>query len=123
MSARELHGLSAGERARAVASGEVAAVEATRAYLERIGRFDRALHAYLHVDAEDALAQAAAVDRARAQGAKLSVLAGVPIGLKDNMCVRGQPTTCASRILEGYRPPYDATAIERLRAAGADLLG
>jgi aspartyl-tRNA(Asn)/glutamyl-tRNA(Gln) amidotransferase subunit A len=123
MSSGELHSLSVSALAAAVSAGEVSAVEVTRAYLDRIQRFDRALHAYLHVDAEDALAQAAAVDRARAQGAKLGALAGVPIGLKDNMCVRGQPTTCASRILENYRPPYDATVIERLRAAGAILLG
>ena len=123
MSERELHRLSASQLADAVRAGEVSAVEVTRAYLNRIERFDAALGTYLHVAAEQALAQAEAIDAARARGEALGPLAGVPIALKDNMCVRGQPTTCGSRILEGYRPPYDATVVERLRAASAVLLG
>jgi aspartyl-tRNA(Asn)/glutamyl-tRNA(Gln) amidotransferase subunit A len=103
--------------------GTVSAAEVTRAYLARIERFDRALGGYLHVDADGALAQAAAVDAARARGESLGALAGVPIALKDNLCARGMPTTCASRILEGYIPPYDADCVERLRAASAVLLG
>jgi aspartyl-tRNA(Asn)/glutamyl-tRNA(Gln) amidotransferase subunit A len=109
--------------AAAIARGEVSAVEATTAYLERIAAHDRELHAYLHVDREGALQSAASVDTARARGEQLGPLAGVPIALKDNLCVRGMPTTCASRILEGYVPPYEAHVVERLRAAGAVLLG
>jgi aspartyl-tRNA(Asn)/glutamyl-tRNA(Gln) amidotransferase subunit A len=123
MAEREPHTLSATEIAQAVAEGTLSAVEVTRAHLDRIARFDRGLGTFLHVDREGALAQAAAVDRARADGAPLGPLAGVPIAVKDNLCTRGMPTTCASRILEGYVPPYDAHVIERLRAAGAVLLG
>ena len=120
---RELHALCVTELASAVAGGEVSAVEVTRAYLERIERFNPALNAYLHVDAQGALAAAAAVDRARAQGDAPGPLAGVPLALKDNLCTRGLPTTCGSRILQNYVPPYDADVVERLRAAGAVLLG
>jgi aspartyl-tRNA(Asn)/glutamyl-tRNA(Gln) amidotransferase subunit A len=98
-----------------VASGAASAREVTQAYLERIARF-ASLNALLHVDAEDALARASAIDQKRAAGAKLGRLAGVPVVVKDNLCVRGMPTTCASRILAGYRPPYDAHVIERVIA-------
>lgn len=119
----ELHTLTVTEIAAAVQSGSVSATEVTRAYLARIERIDRALGSYLHVDADGALAQAAAVDAARTRGEALGALAGVPIALKDNLCARGMPTTCASRILAGYMPPYDADCVERLRAASAVLLG
>ncbi len=107
----------------AIAAGELSAEQATRTYLERIERHNAALGAYLHVDSEGALAGATEVDAARARGEQLGPLAGVPIGVKDNLCTRGVPTTCASRILEGYVPPYDAHVIERLRDAGAVILG
>ncbi|MGD8858582.1 MAG: Asp-tRNA(Asn)/Glu-tRNA(Gln) amidotransferase subunit GatA [Myxococcales bacterium] len=107
----------------AIAAGELSAEEATVDYLGRVEALDGALGAYLYVDAEGALAQARAVDAARAAGEKPGPLAGVPVALKDNLCTRGQPTTCASRILEGYVPPYDAHVVQRLRAAGAVLLG
>ena len=123
MSSGEPHALSLTELASAVAGGALSAVESTRAYLDRIERFDRGLGAYLHVDADGALAQAASIDRARGQGQTLGPLAGVPIALKDNLCARGMPTTCASRILEGYVPPYDAHVVERLRAASAVVIG
>jgi aspartyl-tRNA(Asn)/glutamyl-tRNA(Gln) amidotransferase subunit A len=119
----ESHALSLTELAGAVAGGALSAVESTRAYLDRIERFDRGLGAYLHVDAEGALAQAASIDRARSRGQALGLLAGVPIALKDNLCARGMPATCASRILEGYVPPYDAHVVERLRAASAVVIG
>ncbi|MBK8173098.1 MAG: Asp-tRNA(Asn)/Glu-tRNA(Gln) amidotransferase subunit GatA [Sandaracinaceae bacterium] len=106
-----------------VASGDVSAVEVTNAFLERITHQDRKLHAFLYVDAEGALAQAATVDRARKAGETLGPLAGVPVALKDNLCTRGVPTTCASKILAGYVPPYDADAVERLRRAGAIAVG
>lgn len=123
MTATDLHELSLGALASAIQRGEISAVETARHYLDRIGRHDAAIHAYLHVDAEGALAEAAMVDRARARGEALGPLAGVPIALKDNLCTRGVPTTCASRILEGYVPPYDATVVQRLRDAGAVILG
>jgi aspartyl-tRNA(Asn)/glutamyl-tRNA(Gln) amidotransferase subunit A len=111
------------ELASAVQLGRVSSTEVTRAYLARIARLDGAMGSYLHVDTDGALAQAAAVDAARSRGEALGALAGVPIALKDNLCTRGVPTTCASRILEGYIPPYDAHCVERLRAASAVILG
>jgi aspartyl-tRNA(Asn)/glutamyl-tRNA(Gln) amidotransferase subunit A len=105
-----------------VASGGASAVEITQAALARIVKIEPSLHALLHVATETALAQAASIDRARAAGETLGPLAGVPVVLKDNLCVRGTPTTCASKMLEGWISPYDATAIARLRAAGAVLI-
>ncbi|MFO0696046.1 MAG: Asp-tRNA(Asn)/Glu-tRNA(Gln) amidotransferase subunit GatA [Polyangiales bacterium] len=119
----ELHRLGVVELAGAVGSGQVSAVEVAKAFLHRIEALDPKVHAYLHVDAEGALAAAAAVDKARAAGQALGPLAGVPLAVKDNLCTRGVPTTCASRILEGYVPPYDAHVVEKLRAAGAVILG
>jgi aspartyl-tRNA(Asn)/glutamyl-tRNA(Gln) amidotransferase subunit A len=111
------------EIARAVSERRVTAVEVTRAMLDRIAARDGDIHAYLSVDREGALASAAQVDRAcEAQPSAALPLAGVPIGVKDNLCTRGVRTTCASRILEGYVPPYDAHVVERLRAAGAVVI-
>ena len=106
-----------------LARGEATAVEAVQAHLDRIEDVDADVHAFLHVDGEGALAQAAEVDRRRAQGEALGPLAGVPLALKDVFTQRGVPTTCGSRILEGWRPPYDATVVTRLRAAGVVILG
>jgi aspartyl-tRNA(Asn)/glutamyl-tRNA(Gln) amidotransferase subunit A len=92
----------------------------TQAYLDRIAAEDGALGAYLHVDPEAALARAAEVDAA---GGERSPLAGVPIALKDVVVTEGVPTTSGSKILEGWRPPYDATVAARLKAAGTVLLG
>ena len=108
---------------RLLSSGEVSAVDVTRAHLDRITADDGVLHAYLHVDADTALAAAAAVDDARASGTELGPLAGVPVALKDLVVTRGVPTTSGSRILEGWRPPYDATVAARLKTAGTVLLG
>ena len=104
-----------------LAGEEVSATELTRAYLDRIGRVDEAVQSYLLVDEAGALAAAAAVD-AKPQAERLP-WEGVPIGLKDIFCVKGMETTCASRILKGYIPPYDATIIAKLRAAGLIFLG
>ncbi len=114
---------SAAELARLIATGEVSAVEVTQAHLDRIAATDERVHAFLHVDADGALAAAAAVDAARAAGEPLGPLAGVPVAVKDVFTTRGSPTTCASRMLEGWRPPYDATVVARLRAAGLVVLG
>ncbi|MEY4575900.1 MAG: hypothetical protein RL701_603 [Pseudomonadota bacterium] len=120
----ELSKLSVTEVAEAVQARRVSALEVTRALLERVAQLDPEINAYLHVDREGALAAAAQVDRTLASAnAPQLPLAGVPIGVKDNLCTRGVRTTCASRILEGYIPPYDAHVVERLRAAGAVMLG
>ena len=108
--------------AHAVRTGAASAVEITRAALARIEQKNPAINAFLHVAADRALADAERVDRARADGKALP-LAGVPIGVKDNLCTRGIPTTCASKILAGYVPPYDAHVVSQLRAAGAVVLG
>jgi aspartyl-tRNA(Asn)/glutamyl-tRNA(Gln) amidotransferase subunit A len=121
--AADLCELGAAALATRIAAGAVTATAATEAHLARIAARDGALHAFLHVDADGARAAAARVDAALARGEAVGPLAGVPVGLKDNLVTRGLPTTCGSRILAGYRPPYDGAAWERLRAAGAILLG
>jgi aspartyl-tRNA(Asn)/glutamyl-tRNA(Gln) amidotransferase subunit A len=118
-----LHLASAVDLRERVVSGESSAEQITVAFLERIARLDTEVGAFLYVDAAGALQQARKVDAKRAAGATLGPLAGVPVGLKDNLCTLGIPTTCASRILEGYRPPYDADCVERLRAADAVAVG
>jgi aspartyl-tRNA(Asn)/glutamyl-tRNA(Gln) amidotransferase subunit A len=118
-----LYQLSAGDLRDKVAQGEISAVELARLFLDRAKIHDRRINAYLHLCPERALAEAAAVDRARADGEQLGPLAGVPIAIKDNICTRGIPTTCASKMLAGYLPPYDAHVVEKLRGAGAVLLG
>ena len=95
-------------------------VEVTQAYLDRIEATDGALGAYLHVDPEAALARAAEIDAAGTRGVGLT---GVPVALKDVIVTEGVPTTSGSKILEGWRPPYDATVAARLKAAGTVLLG
>ncbi len=117
---------TAAELADALTAREVSAVEVAQAHLDRIAAVDpgeRGVHAFLHVAAEQALAQAAAVDAARLAGEQLHPLAGVPIAVKDVMATQGMPTTCGSRILEGWVPPYDATVVRRLREAGLVMLG
>ncbi len=115
----DLTRLTAVETAAAIAAGETSAVEVARAHLNRIGAVDGDLHAFLHVDEPGALAQAARVDAGELTGP----LAGVPLALKDVICTRGIPTTVGSRILAGWRPPYDATVTARLKAAGVVILG
>ncbi|HWK09519.1 MAG TPA: Asp-tRNA(Asn)/Glu-tRNA(Gln) amidotransferase subunit GatA [Vicinamibacterales bacterium] len=111
---------SACEIRAAIASGRTTATEVCRATLEAIDRLDPSLHAFLLVDREGALARAAELDR---QPPPDAPLLGVPIALKDNICTRGLPTTAGSRLLEQYRPPYDATVVSRLHAAGAIVIG
>ena len=114
---------TAAELADALANGETSSVELTNAHLRMIELVDGAVHAYLHVDAEGALAQAEASDARRAAGNAASRLDGVPIAVKDVLTTEGMPTTCGSRILEGWVPPYDATVVDRLRRAGLPILG
>ncbi len=118
----DLTHLSAAELDAALSRGEVSSVEVTSAALERIAAVDPAVHAFLHVDAQGACAQAAAADERRAAGESTPLL-GVPVAVKDVLTTRGLPTTCGSRILEGWMPPYDATVVARLRAAGMPILG
>ena len=103
--------------------GEVSARELTELHLERIAAIDPQVHAYLAVTAERARADAARIDEARAAGEELPPLAGVPLAIKDNLCTKGIATTCSSRMLEHFVPPYESTVTERLWQAGAVLLG
>ncbi|MGI8760434.1 MAG: Asp-tRNA(Asn)/Glu-tRNA(Gln) amidotransferase subunit GatA [Jatrophihabitantaceae bacterium] len=121
--ASELVRLTAAELAVKIAGGEVSAVEVAQAHLDRIADVDGALHAFLHVDAEGALRAAGAVDARRAAGQALAPLAGVPLAMKDVVVTAGLPTTAGSKILEGWRPPYDATITARVRQAGIVMLG
>ena len=109
--------------ATAMATGEVSAEEVTKAHLDRIGDVDDRVHAFLYVDTDSALAAAKRVDAKRAAGEKLGRLAGVPLALKDVLTQKGVPTTAGSRILEGWRPPYDSAVVERLPAADIVILG
>jgi aspartyl-tRNA(Asn)/glutamyl-tRNA(Gln) amidotransferase subunit A len=114
---------SAAELADELASGATTSVELTQASLDRIGELDGALHAFLAMNADGALASAQASDERRAAGRLASPLDGVPIAVKDVLATRGLATTCGSRILEGWVPPYDATAVAKVRAAGLPILG
>ena len=109
---------AAADLADLLARGDVSAREVTQACLDRTRAVDGAVHAYLHVDEEGALAAADDIDRRRAAGEALHLLAGVPIAVKDVVVTQGLPTTAGSKILSGWVPPYDATLVTRLRAAG-----
>ena len=117
------HSLTAREIARQISAGETTAVAVAEATIERIQREDAELGAFLLTTGEEALAAAASVDDKLQRGEKLGPLAGVPIAVKDNLCTRGIPTTAGSKILEGWCPPYNATVIEKLHAAGMVLVG
>ncbi len=114
---------SASAIADSVRRGERSATDILESYLANIDRREKDIHAFNLVTAEQARAMAAKVDADVAAGRDPGALAGVPVALKDNMCTRGVPTTCSSRILEGWKPPYDATVVTRLAAAGAVFVG
>jgi aspartyl-tRNA(Asn)/glutamyl-tRNA(Gln) amidotransferase subunit A len=114
---------SAVEHMQALKAGAISSVELTRACLDRIAAVDKSVGAFLRVATDRALEQAAAVDARRAKRQPLGRLAGLPIAVKDNLCQRSELSTCASRMLAGFRPPYDATVVARLRAADAVFIG
>ena len=123
MNAKEITSLSLRQLSGCLRSGELTAVQAAEAYLASIRENDPSIRAYLSVLEEKAMGQAAETDRRRARGEALSPLAGVPVGIKDNICTKGVTTTCASRMLEQFIPPYNAHVIEKLEEAGAVTLG
>lgn len=115
--------MTADEMAQALSSRQISSVELTAGHLDRIDAVEGALHAFLHVDREGALAAAGDIDARRAAGEQLAYLAGVPIAVKDVVATRGMPTTCGSKILEGWIPPYDATITTSIKRAGLPILG
>jgi len=118
----DITNLSAAALADRLAAGEISSVEATQAHLDRIADVDGDIHAFLHVS-DHALDVAADIDRRRASGEVLGVLAGVPVAIKDVLVTTDMPSTSGSKILEGYMSPYDATVVARSRAAGLVPLG
>jgi aspartyl-tRNA(Asn)/glutamyl-tRNA(Gln) amidotransferase subunit A len=114
---------SATEIVSAVRAGDVSAAECVTAFLDRIERLDGKVNAFLAVNREQALAQAADIDARRAAGKPIGPLAGIPVAVKDALCTTDFPTTCASKMLAGYRPPYDAEVVARLRRADAVIVG
>jgi len=106
-----------------IAAGRTKAADLAAAYYERIAAVNPRLNVYLSLTKERALAQAARVDAAAAKGDPLGPLAGIPVGIKDVLVMKGAPATAGSKILKGYEPPYDATAVSKLESAGAVLLG
>jgi aspartyl-tRNA(Asn)/glutamyl-tRNA(Gln) amidotransferase subunit A len=106
-----------------IAAGRIKSADLASSYYDRIAEINPDLNIYLSLTKERALEQAARVDDAAAKGDPLGPLAGVPVGIKDVLVVRGAPATAGSKILKGYQPPYDATAVNRLEAAGAVVLG
>ena len=119
----ELITMTAAELSAAMAAGDVSAADVTEAHLDRIAAVDDRVKAFLHVAADDARARAREVDARRKAGEPLGPLAGVPVAVKDLFTTVGMPTTCGSKILEGWHPPYESTITQRLRNAGAILIG
>ena len=114
---------TAAQMADALAKGATTSVELTQAHLDRIAAVDGQVKAFLHVDTEGALAQARDIDARRKSGEKLSPIAGVPLALKDVLAQKGVPTTAGSKILQGWRPPYDSTVVSKLKSAGVVIMG
>ncbi len=116
--------MSAAEAAGALQNKEVTSQELTASVLRRIGEVEEEIQGFITLlDENETLLEAEKIDKARASGESLSLLAGVPMALKDNLCTRGIPTTCASKILRKYRPPYDAHVVEKLKETGTVLVG
>ena len=111
------------EHAEALRKKEYSSVQLTQAYLEQIDKKDKTIGAYITVTADKAIESAKAFDEGRFSDREISPLAGIPCGIKDNMCTKGIKTTCASKMLGGYIPPYNAHVVEKLEKAGAVILG
>ena len=111
------------EIASGVSGGTLKASDVVEEYLTRISARESEIHAFNLVTAEQARNDAGQIDNDVKAGKKVGALAGVPIALKDNMCTRGVETTCSSKILQGWKPPYDATVVTKLRNAGAVIVG
>ena len=120
---QELIKLTAKEIASGIAVGDISSVEVTQAHFDRIEKVDDRVHAFLHLTKDSALSDAAKVDAKRKAGEKLGPLAGVPLALKDILAMKGEPTTCGSKMLENWRPPYDATVVKKLRENDIIILG
>ena len=111
------------EIAKQVSSGEISARSVLEQHFETINNLETQVNAFNIVTIEEALKEADEIDSKIASGEKLGPLAGVPIAVKDNICTRGLETTCSSKILEGWKPPYNATVIDKLKQADAILIG
>lgn len=120
---RDIIKRSVAEHSLSLAKKEYSALELTRAYLERIEECEPEINAFITTDAEGTLKSAQLSDERRAKGGELSALDGIPVAVKDNICTAGMRTTCASKMLVDYMPPYDATVIKKLKAAGAIIIG
>lgn len=123
MSEKPLNEKTALELASLLEKGQCSSVDITQSCLQRVAEVDSEINAFLYLDEEDALIQAKASDQRRSEGKSLGPLDGIPIALKDIVAVKGQPLTCASRMLKDFISPYDATAVQRLQASGAILFG
>jgi aspartyl-tRNA(Asn)/glutamyl-tRNA(Gln) amidotransferase subunit A len=118
-----IHGFTATDLLQRLESGDLTAVEVAQDFLDRIEQHDGRVQAFLRFDRDGALATAEQIDRRRRAGEPVGRLAGLPVAVKDVICTQGQPTTCGSKMLEHFVPPYDATAIRRLKQADAVLIG
>ncbi|MDA0285423.1 MAG: amidase, partial [Planctomycetota bacterium] len=118
----DITGSTTGQLLKAMQSGSVSAVDVTQAYLDEISADGETIGAFLTVNSEGALAVATEVDRKRSRGEPLGRLAGLPVAVKDNICTKGLATTCASRMLENFVPPYDAHVTTQLLNADAVII-
>ena len=118
----QLTNLTATQVVAGIAARKFSSEEVAKAFLDRTAKL-ASLNIYVHLDPEVVLTQARQVDRRLAAGENVGPLAGLPVAIKDLLCVEGEPTTCGSKMLANFRPPYDATVIEKLKAAGAVLYG
>ncbi|MBI2831092.1 MAG: Asp-tRNA(Asn)/Glu-tRNA(Gln) amidotransferase subunit GatA, partial [Chloroflexi bacterium] len=116
------HQLTISEASRLLKSRQISSVELTKAYLEHIRQVEPKVHAFVTITEELALKQAGKADKLIAAG-ETNPLTGIPVLIKDNMCTRGVKTTCSSKMLENFVPPYNATVVERLNACGAVMVG